>query len=161
MRVELANAEATVSVAKALAPLLAVGDVVALIGDLGAGKTTFTAAAVQALGAERASSPTFALVNRYTEGRLPIWHVDLYRLERERELPELGLDDFLGVRTGSTAGVAFVEWADKFQVLPADHLRLEFTHSQDGRTLVTRGTGPRGMALAAAWQAVTSTGKRP
>ena len=141
----LADADATVRVGAALAALVRGGDAIALIGDLGAGKTTLVAGLVAALGAGEASSPTFALVNRYDGGRLVVWHVDLYRIERAAELPELGLDDVLG----DPGGVALVEWADSWDVMPADHLRLELAHDPAGRRLTATGTGPRGGALAA------------
>ncbi len=101
---------------------------------------------VEALGGGAASSPTFSLLNEYPGGRLVVWHCDLYRIERERELAELGLDELLG----DPRGVVVVEWADKFDVLPADHLRVELRHLDDGRELVATGTGPRGRALAEA-----------
>jgi tRNA threonylcarbamoyladenosine biosynthesis protein TsaE len=141
---ELASAEATAHAGARLAEALEGGDAVALIGDLGAGKTTFVAGLVAALGGGAAASPTFSLVNEYRHGRLRVWHIDLYRLEREAELPELGLDDIIGDRRG----VALIEWADKFAVMPSDHLRIELTHDGDARRLVATGTGPRGTALA-------------
>jgi tRNA threonylcarbamoyladenosine biosynthesis protein TsaE len=100
----------------------------------------------EALGAEAAHSPTFALVHEYRGGRLVVWHVDLYRLERAAELAELGLDDVIG----DARGVVVVEWADRFDVMPADHVRIELTHAEGGRELVATGTGPRGRALAEA-----------
>ena len=141
---ELASAEATALAGARLAEALEGGDAIALIGDLGAGKTTFVAGLVAALGGGAAASPTFSLVNEYRHGRLRVWHVDLYRLEREAELPELGLDDIIGDRRG----VVLIEWADKFDVMPSDHLRIELTHEAEGRRLVATGTGPRGTALA-------------
>ncbi|HWO20553.1 MAG TPA: tRNA (adenosine(37)-N6)-threonylcarbamoyltransferase complex ATPase subunit type 1 TsaE [Kofleriaceae bacterium] len=144
----LADAEATARAGAALAPLLAGGDAIALIGDLGAGKTTLVAGLARALGAASASSPTFALVNEYPGGRLVVWHVDLYRIEREAELAELGLEELLG----EPRGVCLIEWADRFAVMPPDHLRLELGHAggagDEHRTLVAAGTGPRGQALA-------------
>jgi tRNA threonylcarbamoyladenosine biosynthesis protein TsaE len=144
--VRLADAEATAAAGARLAQLVQGGDAIALVGDLGAGKTTFVAGLVAALGGGAASSPTFSLVNEYRGGRLLVWHVDLYRLERAAELPELGLDDLIGDRRG----IVLVEWADKFDVLPRDHLRLGLAHDGDARTLTATGTGPRGQALAAA-----------
>lgn len=141
----LVDAAATTAAGAALAEALTGGEAIALIGDLGAGKTTFTAGLVDALGAGRAASPTFALLNEYPGGRLRVWHADLYRLERERELIELGLDDIFGDKRG----VVLVEWADKFDVMPRDHLRLELHHDGEQRVLVATGTGPRGKALAA------------
>jgi tRNA threonylcarbamoyladenosine biosynthesis protein TsaE len=145
----LADAEATARAGAALAALVQGGDAVALVGDLGAGKTTLVAGLARALGAGAASSPTFSLVNEYPGGRLVVWHVDLYRIEREAELVELGLDDLLG----EPRGVCLVEWADRFAVMPPDHLRLELAHASgtdggDRRELLARGTGPRGRALA-------------
>jgi tRNA threonylcarbamoyladenosine biosynthesis protein TsaE len=150
----LSDAEATAHAGVTLAALVQGGDAIALAGDLGAGKTTLVAGLARALGAGAASSPTFSLVNEYPGGRLVVWHVDLYRIEREAELIELGLDDLLG----DPRGVCLVEWADRFAVMPPDHLRLELAHaggaggasgaSDDHRVLVARGTGPRGRALA-------------
>jgi tRNA threonylcarbamoyladenosine biosynthesis protein TsaE len=145
-QIQLADAAATSAAGAALARALAGGDSVALVGDLGAGKTTFVAGLVAELGGGAATSPTFSLINDYPGGRLRVWHVDLYRLEREAELAELGLDDLFGDRRG----VVLVEWADKFDVMPKDHLLLELAHDGAGRRLVATSTGPRGEALAAA-----------
>ena len=140
----LADADATSRAGAALARHVEGGDAIALIGDLGAGKTTLVAGLVAALGGGAAASPTFSLVNEYPEGRLRVWHVDLYRLERAAELPELGLDDVIGDRRG----IVIIEWADKFDVMPPDHLRIELLHRGDTRELVATGTGARGRALA-------------
>lgn len=153
-RFTLSDAGATVRLGEALAALLEPGDVVALIGDLGAGKTTLVDACARALGGEGAHSPTFSLVHEYPcrlAGGRPasLWHIDLYRIEREAELVELGLDDILGNR----AGVAFVEWADKHAVLPRSHLRLTLAHQGEARRLDIAGlggAGARGESLAAA-----------
>ncbi len=142
--ITLDSPEATTAVGTRLAAAVMGGDCVALIGDLGAGKTTLVAGLVDALGGGAAASPTFSLVNEYPGGRLIVWHVDLYRIEREAELRELGLEDILGDRRG----VALVEWADKFPVMPTDHLRIELAHVAAGRTLTVTGTGMRGKALA-------------
>ncbi|MEO7095450.1 MAG: tRNA (adenosine(37)-N6)-threonylcarbamoyltransferase complex ATPase subunit type 1 TsaE [Polyangiales bacterium] len=136
--------EATARAGARLAEAVEGGDAIALIGDLGAGKTTFTAGLVAALDGGAAASPTFSLVNEYRHGRLRVWHVDLYRLDRAAELPELGLDDLIGDRRG----IVIVEWADKFDVMPPDHLRIELVHDGEQRRLVATGMGPRGTALA-------------
>jgi len=141
----LADPAATVAIGARLAAIVRGGDAVALIGDLGAGKTTLVTGLVAALGGGTAASPTFSLVNEYPGGRLVVWHVDLYRIDRAAELPELGLDDVIGDRRG----ICVIEWADRFAVLPVDHLRIELVHDEDSRRLVAIGTGPRGRELAA------------
>jgi tRNA threonylcarbamoyladenosine biosynthesis protein TsaE len=143
---ELPDAGATEEIGKRLAGVVQGGDSIALIGDLGAGKTTLVAGLVGALGGGAAQSPTFSLVNEYRDGRLVVWHVDLYRIERAAELVELGLDEVFG----DPRGLVVVEWADKHDVMPGDHVRMELTHSAGGRTLSLAGTGPRGRAVVAA-----------
>jgi tRNA threonylcarbamoyladenosine biosynthesis protein TsaE len=142
----LADAEATIRAGARLAGAVTGGDAIALVGDLGAGKTTLVAGLVGALGGPVAHSPTFALVHEYAGGRLVVWHVDLYRIEQPAELVELGLDELIG----DPRGLVVVEWADRFAVMPPDHLRLELAHTGGGRELVATGSGPRGRALAAA-----------
>jgi tRNA threonylcarbamoyladenosine biosynthesis protein TsaE len=143
--VKLADPAATRRVGERLAGLVRGGDAIALVGELGAGKTTLVAGLVAGLGGGAAASPTFALVHEYPGGRLVVWHADLYRIERAAELPELGLDDAIG----DPRGICVVEWADRFAVLPPDHLRIELVHAPDGRGLAASGTGPRGRELAA------------
>jgi tRNA threonylcarbamoyladenosine biosynthesis protein TsaE len=158
--VHLSTPEATAAAGAALAPLLVAGDALALVGELGAGKTALTTAVVAALGVPTpATSPTFALVHRYDGGRLLVWHVDLYRVDHARELHELGLDDVVGVARGPSAGVALVEWADRFAVMPREHLRIELAHQAGGgRALTIVGVGARGAALATAWHAALQAG---
>jgi tRNA threonylcarbamoyl adenosine modification protein YjeE len=149
LAIALPDAAATARLGIALAGALRAGDVVALIGDLGAGKTTLVDACVRALGGEGAQSPTFALIHEYPCGGdddepRSLWHLDLYRIEREAELAELGLEEILGNR----AGIAFVEWADKHrEVLPRAYLRLTLQHAGDGRQAELLGVGGRGQAL--------------
>ena len=140
---KLVGADATRELGTRLGEIVQGGDSIALIGDLGAGKTTLVTGLVAALGAGTAASPTFSLVNEYTGGRLIVWHVDLYRIDREAELIELGLEEMLGDRRG----VCVVEWADKFAVMPKDHLRIELVHDGDARVVTATGHGPRGSAL--------------
>ena len=140
----LTDPTATTRAGERLAAAVRGGDAIALVGDLGAGKTTLVTGLVAALGGGDAQSPTFSLVNEYPGGRLVVWHVDLYRIDKPAELPELGLDELIG----DPRGIVVVEWADKFDVMPADHLRLELVHAGDARTLTATGTGPRGRALA-------------
>ncbi|MCX5742935.1 MAG: tRNA (adenosine(37)-N6)-threonylcarbamoyltransferase complex ATPase subunit type 1 TsaE [Proteobacteria bacterium] len=153
----LADVAATIRTGRALAALVRGGDVIALVGELGAGKTTLTAALVAALGGGPAASPTFSLVHRYEPaGGLVVWHVDLYRIEHAAELPELGLDDAIG----DPRGIVMIEWADKFDVLPRDHLTIALEHAptvEGGRVLQITGSGPRSRSLAAELVAVLAS----
>jgi len=116
------------------------GDVVALTGELGAGKTCFVQGLVRGLGVEgRATSPTFVVVNEY-RGRVPVHHVDVYRTESLTELLELGLPELL-----DGDGVTLIEWGDSIAaVLPADFLEVRFTlgEGDDDRTISVRTVGP-------------------
>lgn len=112
--------EATRAIGKSIGKLVVPGDVILLSGTLGAGKTTFTQGILWGLGGtEYARSPTFILVNEY-QARIPVYHMDLYRLESIEEIDTLGLDDYL-----YGEGVCVVEWADKAETyFPAEHLKI-------------------------------------
>ena len=114
--------EDTLGVGRSVAPLLRPRDVVLLSGDLGAGKTTLTRGVVEGLGAdEHVQSPTFVLVREYLSGRLPVAHVDVYRLQRIQDVVDLGLEEL----DGGSEGVVLVEWGDAVGDLwPGDHLRI-------------------------------------
>ena len=95
------------------------GDVLALAGDLGAGKTQFSKGLAAGLGVEaEVTSPTFTLIHEYPGGRLPLFHIDLYRLEEEDEVLGIGLDEYL-----DGDGVTVIEWADKFAALMPEGVR--------------------------------------
>jgi len=143
--IALADDAATRRAGARLASGLRGGDAIALVGELGAGKTTLVGGVVAALGGDGAHSPTFALVHEYKTQTVAVWHVDLYRVERESELAELGLDDVIG----DPRGVAFVEWADKYAVMPRDHLRVELAYDRTGRTLCATSHGPASERLRA------------
>ena len=125
--------EATAAAGERLGQTLGPGDVVALYGELGAGKTCFTQGLVRGLDVvRRATSPTFVLVNEY-RGRLPVHHVDAYRTESLAELADLGLPDLLG-----GAGVTIVEWAEKAEpLLPARTVRVRIEGVGDEPRVVT------------------------
>lgn len=148
---DLASPAETARLGEALGGCLSPGDTLGLVGDLGAGKTCFVqglAAGLAVPAAARVTSPTFTLINEYRGGRITLHHVDLYRIERARELDELGLDELIG-----GGGALAIEWSDRFSVLPADHLevRLEVTGPETRRLRAVAG-GPRSEALLAAWQ---------
>ena len=104
------------------------GDVIALIGDLGAGKTTLSKAIAKGLGIEEhITSPTFTLINEYYSGRLPLYHFDVYRIDDISEMDELGYEEyFFG------DGVCIVEWADKVEeIIPEDAIKINIKHIED------------------------------
>lgn len=136
----LPNAEATARAGALLAPLMRPTDVLALWGDLGAGKTSLARALIQTCLAktgqvEDVPSPTFTLVQTYETADLPIWHADLYRLKDPDELIELGLDEAL------ETGFLVLEWPDRMGAdLPVARLDIELTEQGEGR--VAKLTGP-------------------
>jgi tRNA threonylcarbamoyladenosine biosynthesis protein TsaE len=142
MRLEITAGapEDTMAVGEAVASLLREGDAVALTGELGAGKTTFVRGAARALGFDGAvASPTFTLVREY-RGRVRIYHVDVYRLERVQDVLDLGLDEMV-----AEGGVLLVEWGDAVEgLLPDGHLLVEITlmGGEDARRIVVTGQGP-------------------
>jgi tRNA threonylcarbamoyladenosine biosynthesis protein TsaE len=141
------NADEMRALGQRLGQAMRAGDVVALTGPLGSGKTTFSQGVAVGLGvpADRhVASPSFALVNQHP-GRTPFVHVDFYRIRSVAELPELGLEE--SYDSAATA----IEWAERFpEALPNDHLHITMsTTDQGARHLELHGTGPRGRALAA------------
>jgi tRNA threonylcarbamoyladenosine biosynthesis protein TsaE len=137
------SVEETRALGDAVGGILAGGDVVALSGDLGAGKTAFVQGAARGLGVdEPVVSPTFTLVREY-RGRVPVHHLDIYRLERVQDVLDLGLDDML-----EDGAVVFVEWGDAIvSLLPAEHLSVRITippgdDQPDCRDLTLAGSGP-------------------
>ncbi|MEI6556936.1 MAG: tRNA (adenosine(37)-N6)-threonylcarbamoyltransferase complex ATPase subunit type 1 TsaE [Rhodospirillaceae bacterium] len=140
-RIALPDPEATERLAAALAPLLRPGDVVALGGDLGAGKTTLARALIRSLAAnpeEEVPSPTFTLVQSYETPAGPVWHFDLYRLAGADEIEELGWDEALG------SAIVLVEWPERLgRLAPPDRLGLTLTATGPGsREARLHGGGP-------------------
>jgi tRNA threonylcarbamoyladenosine biosynthesis protein TsaE len=156
----LSSPEATEEAGARLAGLLRAGDAIGLVGDLGAGKTLLVRGLARGLAVPpevRVTSPTFTLINEYQGGRLPLFHADLYRLERAAELDELGFEELF-----ARGGVVVVEWSDRFPLLPADRLDVELTVTgDDERTLAATGAGPRGRDLAAAWAQALAGWREP
>jgi tRNA threonylcarbamoyladenosine biosynthesis protein TsaE len=142
MRTEIRapTAEDTRAAGRALAPLLRAGDALALTGELGAGKTTFVQGIAAGLGyTGQVASPTFTLVREY-RGRLPIHHVDVYRLDRVQDVLDLGLDEAI-----AEGGILLVEWGDVVEgLLPTEHLLVTLTYGggDETRTIALEGVGP-------------------
>lgn len=136
MKTLLQTPEATFEWGRALAENLQGGDVVALCGQLGAGKTQATKGIVAGLGSSAAvTSPTFTLVHEYSDGRLPIFHFDFYRMDSAQEVLTVGWDDIL-----DEPGVVIIEWADLFPELLPPHTRwFQFSAQEDGSRLVQTG----------------------
>ena len=143
MTLILPDAEGTEALGRALAGRLRAGDVVALFGTLGAGKTTLARGVLRGLGFEGdVASPTFPIVQAYAppEARLPLWHVDLYRIERAREIEELGLDEAL------EAAALVIEWPERLPALWPEALRLTLEVKPEGARALTATVPP-------AWEA--------
>jgi tRNA threonylcarbamoyladenosine biosynthesis protein TsaE len=129
-----ASEDETRALARDLAADLTAGSTVLLTGDLGAGKTAFVRGLAEGLGLDpdEITSPTFTLVHEYRGGRLPLVHVDLYRLERA-EIDEIGLDSDL-----AAAGVLAVEWADRLVRKPPHAIRIQIQdNGDDSRAIVS------------------------
>ena len=123
-----------------LGKLAQLGDVFLLVGGLGTGKTCLTQGIAWGLGIKGyATSPSFVVINQY-QGRLPLYHIDLYRLDHIEEVIELGLDDYLYGR-----GVCVVEWAEKaLDVLPEERLLVEISFLSDtSRNITLKPIGQR------------------
>lgn len=135
----LPDAGATDALGRALAPLLRPADSVALFGPLGTGKTSLCRGILHGLGfAGEVPSPTFPLVQAYAppDTRLPVWHVDLYRVEEPEELEELGLDDAL------QDSVLLIEWPERLPALWPGTLRLTIDDTEGGGRRLTASVPP-------------------
>ena len=110
---ETNGVEETIAFGKALASELQRGNVLALSGELGAGKTALVKGLALGLGIEQdVTSPTFTLIHEYVGGRLPLFHIDLYRLDAAEHALAIGIEDYL-----NPAGVTVIEWAEKIECL--------------------------------------------
>src|SRR2546429_7972822 len=132
-RLVTGSAEETDATGERLGATLGAGDVVALSGELGAGKTVFVQGLVRALGVTTgATSPTFVLVNEY-RGRLPVHHVDVYRTESLTELLDLGLEEMM-----DGDGVTVIEWAERLEpLLPPRAVRVSIVGVGDEPRAIT------------------------
>lgn len=114
--------EETEKVAAEFAQGLKGGEVIAMYGDLGAGKTAFVRGMARALGIQdHITSPTFTILNVYEGGRLPLYHFDVYRIADPDEMYEIGYEDYIG-----SDGVAVIEWAELIDdILPDEYIRID------------------------------------
>jgi tRNA threonylcarbamoyladenosine biosynthesis protein TsaE len=133
--IPLPDLAATRDLGARIAAALRIGDVVALEGDLGTGKTTLARAILEALGVrETVPSPTFTLVQHYETPRLQVQHYDLYRIERAHEIEELGLDEALD------EGAVLIEWPERAPAwLPDDRLHVRLSLSRGARQATVSG----------------------
>ncbi|UEM05343.1 tRNA (adenosine(37)-N6)-threonylcarbamoyltransferase complex ATPase subunit type 1 TsaE [Skermanella rosea] len=141
--IDLGDEAATADLARRVGSLLRAGDMVALRGDLGAGKTAFARALIQSLGDpdDEVPSPTFTLVQTYDTPAAPVWHFDLYRLGGPDEVIELGWDE---VRSG---GIALVEWPDRLgSLLPPERLDIALSFGPEATARRATLTGHGGWA---------------
>ena len=143
--IRLADAAATEAFGAALAPALRPGDVIALYGSLGAGKTTLARGLLRGLGHDGdVASPTFPIVQAYAppDTRIPLWHVDLYRIENGSELDEIGLGEALG------EAALVIEWPERLPFLWPETLRLTLSTEPGGGRALTALVPP---AWGARW----------
>lgn len=151
-RYQVTSAAATQQVGKQLGQLVQPSDVILLQGDLGAGKTTFTKGLASGLGIQQyVKSPTFTLIREYSSGRLPLYHMDVYRLENGGG-DELGLEEYF-----AGDGVSVVEWPQFIQAeWPETYLEITFTKAaadQQARELTFKPQGKRYVKLVTQLQA--------
>lgn len=128
------SAEDTARIAAEFSKTLSPGAVVCLFGEMGVGKTVFTNGLCRALGAcEYATSPTFTVVNEYDGGNFPVYHFDMYRIEDEDELLELGFDEYL-----SSGGICIIEWPENIpNSLPEKRINVKILRdSFESRTII-------------------------
>ena len=126
------SAEETIELGKKIGRLLKKGDIIAMQGTLAAGKTTITKGIAQALGiTETITSPTFCLISEY-QGNMPLYHMDVYRLEGTEDFINLGTDDML-----YGDGVSIIEWSEKIMdELPSSTIILKITPQDEGKRLI-------------------------
>jgi tRNA threonylcarbamoyladenosine biosynthesis protein TsaE len=140
IKIRLADSKATIEFGELLGRYLTAGDVVGLIGDLGAGKTQFAKGLALGLGVSdqyHITSPTYTIINEYP-GRIPLYHFDLYRIDGVSEFEDLGYEEYFNGR-----GVTVIEWADKMTDLLPDERIEVYIHCLEGdiRLLEIKGLG--------------------
>ena len=132
MVIDLPDIQATLSLGRSLGQQLPAGSVLLLSGDLGAGKTTLVQGLGAGLGLTDIDSPTFTLINEYTKGRLPLYHIDLYRLS-EAEADAMHLETYWEGEDVEP-GIVAIEWSERLAYLPPEPLELSLSYLPKGRS---------------------------
>lgn len=134
--------EDTFKIARDLGMKVNAGDVICLIGDLGVGKTLFSQGIARGLGIkENVNSPTFTIVQEYNDGRIPLYHFDVYRIEDSEEMAEVGFDDLI-----YGDGICLIEWANLISdILPEHYIRVtiekDLNRGFDYRRIIVEANG--------------------
>ncbi|MEL7070546.1 MAG: tRNA (adenosine(37)-N6)-threonylcarbamoyltransferase complex ATPase subunit type 1 TsaE [Cyanobacteria bacterium J06581_3] len=148
MVIDLPDALATQALGRALGEQLPAGSVLLLQGNLGSGKTTLVQGIGEGLGVGDIDSPTFTLINEYTKGRLPLYHIDLYRLS-SAEADGLFLETYWeGVEV--EPGIVAIEWSERLTHLPPEPIEIALSYLDDvsaGRKAVLKGNGVEAIVL--------------
>jgi tRNA threonylcarbamoyladenosine biosynthesis protein TsaE len=136
-KIYLKNEEETKNIGYKLGKLLDKNSIVCLIGDLGAGKTTLTQSIAKGLEIDDyITSPTFTIVNEY-EGRIPLYHFDVYRIGSSDEMYDIGFDEYI-----NSDGVCIIEWANLIEdILPDEYLYIDIKYKENGREMTLNPKG--------------------
>ncbi|CEJ75186.1 tRNA (adenosine(37)-N6)-threonylcarbamoyltransferase complex ATPase subunit type 1 TsaE [Paraclostridium sordellii] len=139
VKIYLENEEQTKDIGYKLGQLVTPKSVICLIGDLGAGKTTMTQSLAKALEVDDyITSPTFTIVNEY-EGRIPLYHFDVYRIGSSDEMYDIGFDEYI-----DGDGVCIIEWANLIEdILPNEYLYIEMNYKETGREMILTPKGEK------------------
>lgn len=124
--------EETEYIGQRLAKFLRPGDIISLEGDLGAGKTVFSQGIAKGLGIEEGvTSPTFTLIQEYHSGRVPLYHMDVYRLNSSQEMDNLGYEEYF-----YGEGITVIEWGNLVaDILPEEFLKIQINQGNEGREI--------------------------
>ena len=127
----------TEEIAAKLGSVLEPGAIVALFGEIGAGKTVFARGLARGVGYDgRVTSPTYSIVNEYRDGKIPVFHFDMYRIDSSDELYEIGWEDYI-----VSGGICVVEWSEKItDVLPEDVIMVKIEKENGARNITVSGT---------------------
>ena len=139
IKVVSSSAKQTMEIAKKYAMSIQKPIVIDLIGDMGAGKTTFSKGFAEGLGVtETVTSPTFTIMNEYTSGKMPLYHFDMYRLESLEDAENLGFNEYFDMST--LKGITLVEWSEKTPgILPALHIEVKLKKIDEEKREISIG----------------------